>query len=608
MTLFELLIIVPFTLGVTYLIIVLAVKYYTWFKELNPKNKLRLWRSFTPKGIITDIAEIFRESLLHLRIFNQNRRLWYMHTSLAFGWFLLIVVGNIETIYATGKFSGLPWESIFFDYFSRGQESNVWQSQIFNNTMDLLLLFILSGVFLAVYKRFNSLRLGIKKRPIHSSYDRLAMIFLWFIFPIRFIAEILNHAFYGGGGFMTASFGNMINLPDNLNFLSDTAWVAYSIALGGFFIALPRSRYMHILTEIPHILLKNAHVQAYQDKGATEFQLHACSSCGICLNSCQMTNYDSYQGQNYYFIRKIREADASCPDSTMNCMMCGRCSKDCPVQVDTLALRMNERIMLNNEINYDFSFNEYHEYKSVPARIVFFGGCMSRLTPGVVSSMKKIFDFYGEDYVMVDETESICCGRPLYLSGQKQAHYEVVKQTRERILSHQPKLIVTTCPICLTTFRNNYFFPVPVIHHTQYLESLIKQGLMLPQQSDLKTVYHDPCELGRSLGIYREPRLVLRHIVRLQNNIYKKDDGLCCGGSVADLEMDYSDKQKIATDAIRQLINPDTQLLATSCPLCKITFKDSNIIPVRDIAEIYAESLTIILPVKELAEEESMNF
>jgi Fe-S oxidoreductase len=131
---------------------------------------------------------------------------------------------------------------------------------------------------------------------------------------------------------------------------------------------------------------------------------------------------------------------------------------------------------------------------------------------------------------------------------------------------------------------------------------------MLPQQSDLKTVYHDPCELGRSLGIYREPRLVLRHITRLQNNIYRKNDGLCCGGSLADLEMDYEDKQKIATDTIKQLINPDTQLLATSCPLCKITFKASDIIPVRDIAEIYAESLTIIIPVKEFAEEESMNF
>jgi len=608
MTLFELCIILPFTLGLTYLLIVLAVKYYKWYQELNPKNKLRLWKSISLKKILTDITEIFRESLLHFRIYKQNKRLWYMHTSFAFGWFLLIVIGNIEAIYSTGKFSGKPWEGIFLDYFSRGQEASTWQSQAFNHTMDVILLFILSGLALAIYKRFFSRHLGIKKRPIHSSYDRLAMIFLWFIFPARFGAETLNHAFFGGGGFMTAFAGNMINLPDNMNFLSDTAWIVYSVALGGFFIALPGSRYMHILTELPHIILKNAHIQANQDKGATEFQLHACSSCGICLNSCQMTNYDRYKGQNYYFLREIREADSSCTDSTMNCMMCGRCAVDCPVKVDTLALRMNERIMLNDEINFDFSYNDYREFKSLPARIVFFGGCMSRLTPGIVASMKKIFDFYGEDYIMIDENESICCGRPLYLSGQKQAHFEVVKQTRERIMACQPKLIVTSCPICLNTFKNNYFFPVPVIHHTQYLESLIRQGLMLPQQSELRTVYHDPCELGRSLGIYREPRHVLRHIVRLQNNMYKKGEGLCCGGSVADLEMDYADKQRIASETVKQLINPDTQMLATSCPLCKITFKDTNILPVRDIAEIYADSLTIILPVKELAEEESMNF
>ena len=608
MRIFELLIILPFTLGLTYLLIALGVKYYTWYKELNPKNKLRFWRSLTPKGILSAVNEVIRESLLHLRIYNQNKRLWYMHMSLAFGWFLLIVIGNIESIYSTGKFSGLPWESIFFDYFSRGQEESVWQLHLFNHVMDLLLLFILSGVFLAVYKRFNSNALGMKKRPIHNVYDRLAMSFLWFIFPVRFIAESLNHSFYSGGGFMTGSFGNLIHLPENYSFLSDAAWVVYSIALGGFFIALPRSRYMHILTEIPHIFLKKAHVQAYQDTGATKFQLHACSSCGICLNSCQMTNYDKYQGQNYYYIRNIRESNESCTDSTMNCMMCGRCSNDCPVQVDTLAIRLNERIMMNDGINFDFSYHDFREYRSMPARIVFFGGCMSHLTPGITSSIKKIFDFYGEDYVMVDDSESICCGRPVYLSGQKQAYYEIVKQTRERILACQPKLIITSCPICLNSFRNNYFFPVPVIHHTQYLDSLIKQGLMLPEQSELKTIYHDPCELGRNQGIYREPRHVLRHLVRLQNNIYKKNDGICCGGSVADLEMDYEDKQRIASDSIRQLIQPDTQLLATSCPLCKITFKASNIIPVKDIAEIYAESLTIILPVKEYAEEESMNF
>ncbi len=606
MTLFNSLFVLPFTLGLFFLLAVLTIKYYQWFKSLTSKNKLRLWKSFSPRWILSSIREIFRECLLHLRIYRQKKRLWYMHMSLAFGWFLLIVAGHAESVFATGHVLSSPWKSVFFDYFSRGQETTGWQLQMFNHLMDLLLLFILSGLFLAIYKRINSRLLGLKKRPLHKSPDRIAMTFLWLIFPARLIAETLNHTFYGGGGFMTGFFGDLITIPDNLKFLSDAAWVVYSVSLGGFFFVMPWSRYMHILTEVPHILLKNAHIQAYQDQGCTEFHLHACSSCGICLNSCQMTNIEGYKGQSYYFIRNLRNISGVCDSAIMNCMMCGRCLDDCPVRVDTLAIRMNERIRRNDDLLFDYSYLDQPGPKTSPARIAFFGGCMTRLTPGIISAMKKIFKFYGEDFVMIDETESVCCGRPLYLSGQKQAYFEIIKHTRERILSCKPDLIITSCPICLTTFRNNYFFPVPVMHHTQYLESMMHKGFFPPGQSDMKTIYHDPCELGRYLGIYSEPRQVLRKIVQLQNYVYKQNEGLCCGGSIADLEMDFEDKRSIAENAIKQLIKPDTQQLATACPLCKMTFKTSGIIPVKDIAEIFAESLSVSLPVEELSESEAM--
>jgi len=607
MTLFKSILVLPFTLGLAFLFIILIINYYQWFKALTPKNKLRLWKSLSPRWILSSILEIFSECLLHLRIFHQKKRLWYMHMSLAFGWFLLILAGHAESVFATGHIISSPWKSVFFDYFSRGQqEASGWQLQMFNHLMDLILLFILSGLFLAIYKRINSRLLGLKKRPLHNCHDRITMSFLWLIFPARFIAETLNHTFYGGGGFITGRFGNLIDLPDNLDFLSDMAWVVYSCALGGFFFVLPWSRYMHILTEVPHIILKNAHIQAYQDKGCAQFHLYACSSCGICLNSCQMTSLDKYHGQTYYFIRKIREKSGACENTIMNCLMCGRCLNDCPVRVDTLSIRMNERIRINNDLGFDYSYLNHPGQKASSAKIAFFGGCMTHLTPGITASMKTIFNHYGEDYVMIDETDSVCCGRPLFLSGQKQAYFEIIKYTRERILACQPELIITSCPICLTTFRNNYFFPVPVIHHTQYLESKLRQGLFPHGKLHKQTIYHDPCELGRYQGIYSEPRQVLKNIVQLQNYTYLQNEGYCCGGSIADHEMDFEDKRSIARDAIKQLIKRDTQLLATACPLCKITFKTSGIIPVKDIAEIFAESLSIELPVKELTESEAM--
>ena len=140
-----------------------------------------------------------------------------------------------------------------------------------------------------------------------------------------------------------------------------------------------------------------------------------------------MTNLDSCKGQSYYVIRKIRDRSDETGNRMMNCLMCGRCSADCPVQVDTLSIRMNERIRMNDDLAFDYSYLDQPGKKVPRARIAFFGGCMTQLVPGITFSMKKIFDFYEEDYVMIDESESICCGRLLYLSGQKKAYFEIMK-------------------------------------------------------------------------------------------------------------------------------------------------------------------------------------
>jgi Fe-S oxidoreductase len=591
MTIIDFLIILPFTIGLVCLLVILTADYYRWFSDLSTKSKLKLRNSFTFRWFFSSVLEIFRECLLHLRIYRQNRRLWYMHMSLAFGWFLLIIAGNLEAAIATGRLLGPPWESVFFDYFTRSAPFPGWQDTFFRHLLDLLLLFILSGLFLAIYKRFNSRLLGMKKRPRHKLSDRLAMTFLWFIFPARLVAETLNHTFYGGGGFMTGFLGNFLSLPDNLSFLSDISWIVYSISLGGFFVVLPYSRYMHILTEVPHIFLMKAHIYAQQDKGCTQFQVYACSSCGICLNSCQMAEKNGYRGQNYYFIRKLRDAAGPDKSTIMNCMMCGRCMDACPVRIDTMALRMNERFRINDNLQFDLPYNGQVSLKKTPVRIVFFGGCMSKLTPAVTASMKKIFSYYGEDYIMIDENDPFCCGRPMLLTGQKQAYQKIMKYTRDRILSHQPKLIITPCPICLNMFKSNYFLPVPIVHHSQYLNSFVAQESSATSLSGLKTIYHDPCELGRSLGIHREPRRVLRSLVKLQNTTYREDRALCCGGSLADTEMDASHKKLLAADAIKQMIHNDTHMLATACPVCKISFSSADILPVKDIAEIFVSTL-----------------
>ena len=88
--------VLPFTLGLIFLLGYLAVKYTAWFTSLDRNDKSKVMTGFFSLSLIRAVKEVFLESLLHRRIFLRNRLLGFMHMSLAFGWFLLILVGNVE--------------------------------------------------------------------------------------------------------------------------------------------------------------------------------------------------------------------------------------------------------------------------------------------------------------------------------------------------------------------------------------------------------------------------------------------------------------------------------------------------------------------------------
>ena len=117
--------------------------------------------------------------------------------SLAFGWFLLIVVGWLETVAYLGL-EPVPLQGhVFFKYFATGISEH---KPVFDFVMDALLLFVLSGVALAWGKRFYSRAMGMRRTTKHFLGDRVALSTLWLIFPSRLVAESLTCALYGGGG------------------------------------------------------------------------------------------------------------------------------------------------------------------------------------------------------------------------------------------------------------------------------------------------------------------------------------------------------------------------------------------------------------------------
>ena len=174
---------IPFIVGSIVMFAIIATKWITWIIQL-PKVDRRLMRHnlLTSKTLYA-IWEVIRESLLHVRIFRVNPLLGFMHMSLAFGWFLLIVVGWIETTVYLG-WQMIPLQGhVFFKYFAplNGIDTHI---HLFDHLMDALLLFVLIGVALAWFKRFRARAMGMRRTTRHRLLDRVALTALWFIFQI----------------------------------------------------------------------------------------------------------------------------------------------------------------------------------------------------------------------------------------------------------------------------------------------------------------------------------------------------------------------------------------------------------------------------------------
>ena len=581
--------VIPFLAGTVFLLIMISLKYIKWIRLLDANQSATIKKNILTFKTVQAINEIFHESLLHRKIYKRNRLLGYMHMSLAFGWFLMIVVGKIESSFYYGTFLDKPWLGIFFKYFARTPH-HYFMIIPFSFIMDLLLLVTLSGVMLAILKRIRSTFLGIKKTTNHILLDRIALTSLWWIFPLRLLAESSTAELTGNGSFLTGTVGHLLStLP--VHQLELPLWWAYSICIGIFFIALPFSRYMHIPTEIVLIFLRKWGAQAGEvQSGFTDIQLNTCSRCGLCIDACQM-NFaaDINHIQPVYFIWDTRYHHLS-KEVADNCLLCGRCVEACPVGLELTVIRQQVRHKSEIQGNNYFEYNGAIE-NTKKADIVYFAGCMSQLTPTIIISMKKIFEEAGVSYWFMDEEKGLCCGRPLRQQGYLQQSKDLVSKNTQLIHSSGAKMLVTSCPICYQSFKNEYSLDIPVMHHSDYIGLLMKENKLNLEQSDIEMVYHDPCELGRGSGVYDQPRHVLQSIGNLTAVDFEKEKSLCCGGSLSNMVIDSDSRQKIRDNTLEVLTKSRPDVLVTACPLCKKTFAQNNTTKIMDIAEIVAANL-----------------
>ncbi len=581
--------ILPFIFGVIGLLVICCIKYVRWFKQFDRVQKTIIFKHILSWKFIPAAWETVSEALFHRKVFKRNFLLGYMHSSIALGWFLLIVVGAIESHLAVETDKPF-WVGIFYRYFIHDDQA-FKNAALFANIMDLLLLYVLSGVMIAYVKSIFTRVVGLKKTTKHVVFDRFTKFSLWLIFPLRLLAESMTAALYNNGGFITQTIGNSINytLADNLEVI---VWTLYSFALGTFFVAMPFSRYMHIFTEVFLIFFRNLGVRENEKKsGYTMFELSACSRCGICIDHCPLSKDLGLQGvQSVYFLRDLRYKRLK-EEIADNCLMCDRCVAECPVGLELTMIRRQMRYKNDLDLPDNYRYTDNIQSFNSIGRVIYFAGCMSHLTPGIVESMLQIFNAVDQKYWFMDKDRTICCGRPLLQQGFTVQASDLRRKNTELIKQSGATMLITSCPICYQAFKKEYNLLIKVMHHTEYIQELIKSGKLSVRKDDLKVVYHDPCELGRGCGIYQQPRQILKSVTTLLKTKNEKENSLCCGHNLGNTVISLEQQTKVRLAAMENLRSKHPDVIVTACPMCKKAFTRASDFPVKDIAEIVKENM-----------------
>jgi Fe-S oxidoreductase len=239
--------------------------------------------------------------------------------------------------------------------------------------------------------------------------------------------------------------------------------------------------------------------------------------------------------------------------------------------------------------------------------VLFWVGCAGSFdmrAQKVTRAFSKILDECQIDYAVLGKEET-CTGDPARRAGNEFVFQMQAQQTVAVLNMYEVKKIVTTCPHCFNILKNEY--PAlgghyEVMHHTQFLQSLINEGKLVVQGGAFqgkKITYHDSCYLGRANGIYEAPRAVLEELdAELIEMKRCKSKGLCCGAGGAQMfKEDEPGDKRINTERAEEALDTGASIIASNCPFCLTMLTDGvkmkekqDQVMVLDLSELIIQS------------------
>lgn len=419
-------------------------------------------------------------------------------------------------------------------------------------------------------------------------------------------------------------------------FLQQILWAGHAIVCIAFFTLLPWGFFGHMAYGLTSISLRDerrlSHLPiipllAAQPPGATSWinfsprdllQTDACTTCGRCNEVCPAAAAGKPLRPRDVVLelrRNHTEHAVPLPDTRLqlsdevlwSCTTCAACNQACPVGIDVydkiVDLRRGKVELGQVPASAEDVFASVAEFSNPfdrpnaerlhwargldvpvaqdgePIETLYWIGCSGSFSPegqSIARSMVKILNHLGVNYRVLGTAER-CTGDPARRMGEEGLFQQCAAQNIRELQSRGVKRVITHCPHCYNTMRNEYPGVNPSAagwqtqHHTEFLAEQMAAGKLEGSKRLNETVtFHDPCYLGRGNGIVREPREILSTlnlpIVEMPRH---GETSFCCGAGGGSMWLDVRGSERIENQRYAEASATSASVIGTGCPFCK---------------------------------------
>jgi len=227
--------------------------------------------------------------------------------------------------------------------------------------------------------------------------------------------------------------------------------------------------------------------------------------------------------------------------------------------------------------------------------ILYYPGCLTKfVAKDLKEKYEKILRKIGIDFIELSELEK-CCGSPALKAGYLEDFKKLAEENLKIFKEHSVKKIITNCPACFMILKKYYKealgdkWDIEVEHISETINSKLKS-----QKSKLKNekvTFHDPCHLGRQMGVFEEPREIIENLgYEISEMELSRNESFCCGGGGGVKSNEPELANKIAKDRIEQAKKTGAKILCTNCPLCYLHLKENaKEIEVKELIELFED-------------------